>query len=157
MRLPQYLYIAGPGDSAAQLAARLDMDSIRITIDLDEAPEEFRKLFLPHDTLDKCIEMLYKLDPFALGNAGNEMLQLRCDHDPQVEAIIYPIRRYSDIVPFMKGTPRSDHLLINMHSGSIEVDRPSPCSVLSFAPSGNADEDFSMLQHEFANSMRAIS
>lgn len=156
MRLPQFVYLAGPDLTAISLAGRLRSPT-RIEIDLNEAPEEFRLLFAPHWDIDRTIKALYTLDRFAIGNAGLKLFDTRTDHDPEAEAVIYPVRQPGDITPFTREPlyAHSEHLLIRI-GNTFSDPPPATVRILSIPDFDDPDAVYAALQSEFAASMRSI-
>lgn len=157
MRLPQFVYLAGPLSPCAALAKRLDQDEFRILVCFDEAVEEFRAEFAPQTEFDRVLDVLYMMDPFSVGNAAKHLFDWRRGGeggDDTAALIAYPLRRISDAAPFMKSTPLRDHLLINLGDPIKSTGTPLP--TLAIRHTGNVDADYAALQQEFANQMRAI-
>lgn len=156
MNLPQFVFIAGPDDSAKQLAERIHKDDPEfMPMNLDEAPKEFGDLFMPGTTLDRVIEMLYNLDVTSVGNAAFQMYKMFADGDPWAKAVIYPVRQLSDTVAFSRGRPLSDCLLVNMLGKPIRPWFGTTIRIPTFAfDHTNIDADWQQLQLEFTNLMR---
>lgn len=156
MNLPQFVHLFGNPFSCAALATRLESPT-RIGINLDEAPEEFRQQFAPNLDLSKTIDLLYAFNKECLGYAGLRLFRAHTQSDPDAEAVVYPIRRSSDMVPFLREPylAHAQHLLIKIGGGLIDIPHGS-IRVLSIPNFADPDAGHAALQAEFAQSLRAV-